>query len=207
MIIGILGTKIGMTQIFNSKGFAIPVTVIQAGPCIVTHIKTNNKDGYQAVQIGYSQIHASKLTKAQLGHLKAANAPALRYLHEYKTNPTANWKIGDVITVEKFKIGQLVNISGKSIGKSFSGYQKRHKFSRGPMTHGSKNHRKPGSIGPGTSPGRVFPGKKMAGRFGGKRITIQQLQIMDINPKLHLIAIKGSVPGTKGNLLSLEIQY
>lgn len=202
-----LGTKIGMTQIFDLKGYAIPVTIIQAGPCIVTHIKTDNKDGYQAVQIGYSQINVSKLTKGQLGHLKAANVPALRYLHEYKTNSLENWKLGDRITVEKLKIGQLVNISGKSIGKGFSGHQKRHKFSRGPMTHGSKNHRKPGSIGPGTTPGRVFPGKKMAGRLGGTLTTIKQLQIVDINPKLHLIAIKGAVPGPKGNLLSLEIEY
>mgnify|MGYP000264812423 CR=1 FL=1 len=207
MSIGILGTKIGMTQIFDSKGCAIPITVIQAGPCIVTHIKTNSKDGYQAVQIGYSQTHATKLTKAQLGHLKTSNAPALRYLHEYKINSKTNYKLGDVITVNKLKIGQLVNISGKSIGKGFSGYQKRHKFSRGPMTHGSKNHRKPGSIGPGTTPGRVFPGKKMAGRLGGKVITIKQLQIIDINPELHLIAIKGSVPGPKGSLLSLKTQY
>lgn len=207
MFIGILGTKIGMTQIFDSKGCAIPITVIQAGPCIVTHIKTNSKDGYQAVQIGYSQTHATKLTKAQLGHLKTSNAPALRYLHEYKINSKTNYKLGDVITVNKLKIGQLVNISGKSIGKGFSGYQKRHKFSRGPMTHGSKNHRKPGSIGPGTTPGRVFPGKKMAGRLGGKVITIKQLQIIDINPELHLIAIKGSVPGPKGSLLSLKTQY
>lgn len=201
-----LGTKIGMTQIFDLKGYAIPVTIIQAGPCIVTHIKTDNKDGYQAVQIGYSQINVSKLTKGQLGHLKAANVPALRYLHEYKTSSLENWKLGDRITVEKLKIGQLVNISGKSIGKGFSGYQKRHKFSRGPMTHGSKNHRKPGAIGPGTTPGRVFPGKKMAGRLGGTLTTIKQLQIVDINPKLHLIAIKGAVPGPKGNLLSLEIE-
>lgn len=206
MFIGILGTKIGMTQIFDSKGYAIPVTIIQAGPCIVTHIKTNSKDGYQAIQIGYSQTNISKLTKAQLGHLRAANAPALRHLHEYKINTTANWKVGDIITAEKLQIGQLVNISGKSIGKSFAGYQKRHKFSRGPMTHGSKNHRKPGSIGPGTTPGRVFPGKKMAGRLGNTLITIKQLQIIDINPRLHLIAIKGSVPGPKGNLLSLEAQ-
>ena len=205
MFIGILGTKIGMTQIFNLKGYAIPVTIIQAGPCTVTHIKTNSKDGYQAIQLGYSQTHTSKLTKAQLGHLKVANAPALRYLHEYKVNFPINWKLGDIITVEKFKVGQLVNISGNSIGKSFSGYQKRHKFSRGPMTHGSKNHRKPGSIGPGTTPGRVFPGKKMAGRSGGTLVTIQQLQIIDINPKLHLLAIKGAVPGPKGNLLSIEI--
>ena len=201
-----LGTKIGMTQIFDLKGYAIPVTIIQAGPCIVTHIKTDNKDGYQAVQIGYSQINVNKLTKGQLGHLKAANVPALRYLHEYKTNSLENWQLGDTITVDKLKIGQLVNISGKSIGKGFSGNQKRHKFSRGPMTHGSKNHRKPGAIGPGTTPGRVFPGKKMAGRLGGTLTTIKQLQIVDINPKLHLIAIKGAVPGPKGNLLSLKIE-
>jgi len=204
--IGLLGTKIGMTQVFNSNGTCIPVTVLRVGPCIVTQIKTIQSDGYDAIQIGYSQVATHLLTKARLGHLNKSQAPALKYLQEYRLDSTNQFNIGQVLTANQLKIGEKVNIQGKSIGKGFSGYQKRHHFSRGPMSHGSKNHRQPGSIGAGTSPGRVFPGKKMAGRLGGTQTTIKNLQIIDINIEQHFILLKGSVPGKPGSILNIQMQ-
>lgn len=206
MSIGLLGTKIGMTQVFNSNGTCIPVTVLRVGPCIVTQIKTIQSDGYDAIQIGYSQVATHLLTKARLGHLNKSQAPALKYLQEYRLDSTNQFNIGQVLTANQLKIGEKVNIQGKSIGKGFSGYQKRHHFSRGPMSHGSKNHRQPGSIGAGTSPGRVFPGKKMAGRLGGTQTTIKNLQIIDINIEQHFILLKGSVPGKPGSILNIQMQ-
>ena len=206
MSIGLLGTKIGMTQVFNSNGVCIPVTVLRVGPCIITQIKTVQSDGYDAIQIGYSQVATHLLTKARLGHLNKSQAPALKYLQEYRVASTNQFNIGQILTADQLKIGEKVSIQGKSIGKGFSGYQKRHHFSRGPMSHGSKNHRQPGSIGAGTSPGRVFPGKKMAGRLGGTQTTIKNLQIIDINVEQHFILLKGSVPGKPGSILNIKMQ-
>lgn len=203
--LGILGTKIGMTQIFDTKGTAIPVTVLQLGPCMITQLKNNNSDGYKAIQIGYQQVAENLLTKPKLGHLKKIEAPGLKYLHEYKVNSLDNFNIGQIITVEQFKIGHLINISGLSIGKGFTGYQKRHHFSRGPMSHGSKNHRQPGSIGAGTTPGRVFPGKRMAGRMGGRKVTIKNLRVVDINIEENIVLVKGAVPGKAGSIISISI--
>ena len=203
MSIGLFGNKIGMTQVFNEEGLATPVTVIRVGPCLIIQIKTKLTDGYDAVQIGYSQVPVRKLTKPQLGHLKKAGAPPLKYLGEYKFDNVNEFNVGQTLTVENFTVGQLVNISGTSIGKGFSGNPKRHNFKRGPMTHGSKNHRAPGSIGPGSTPGRVFPGKKMPGQLGSKRITISKLEILGIDSEQNLIIVKGSVPGKPGNLLNI----
>jgi large subunit ribosomal protein L3 len=204
MNIGILGTKLGMTQIFDESGAAIPVTIIKAGPCVITQIKTTTTDGYQAVQIGYSEIRPKLLNKAKLGHLKKTNSPPLRYLKEYKTNSLDNLNLGTTLSVETFNTGDKVAITGKTIGKGFAGTVKRHHFTRGPMTHGSKNHREPGSIGMGTTPGRVYPGKRMAGRLGGKKTTIKNLQVVLINPENNLLVVKGAVPGKVGNLLSIQ---
>nr|YP_010865238.1 ribosomal protein L3 [Campylaephora boydenii]WGT74111.1 ribosomal protein L3 [Campylaephora boydenii] len=206
MTIELLGTKIGMTQIFNRTGSAFAVTILEIGPCFVTQIKNNDKDGYQAIQIGYKAIKANKITKAQAGHLKKANLHPLKYLHEYKCNDKdfENIKVGDQVKFNQLQVGSLVNISGKNIGKGFSGYQKRHNFSRGPMSHGSKNHRQPGSIGAGTTPGRVFPGKKMAGRMGYKKVTIKNLQIIDINTENNIMIVKGAVPGKPGNIVHIK---
>nr|QCI04038.1 ribosomal protein L3 [Antithamnionella ternifolia] len=206
MPIGLLGTKIGMTQLFNEKGSAIPVTILKAGPCIITQIKTKEINGYEAIQIGYKPIKANKLTKAQIGHLDKSDIKPVKYLREYKCDtPTINKvQIGEILNVESFKIGNFINISGHSIGKGFSGYQKRHHFSRGPMSHGSKNHRQPGSIGAGTTPGRVFPGKKMAGRMGFKKVTIKNLQIIDIHSENNILIVKGAVPGKAGNLVYIH---
>nr|YP_009745173.1 ribosomal protein L32 [Halymenia maculata]QIG87183.1 ribosomal protein L32 [Halymenia maculata] len=204
MSISLLGTKIGMTQIFDNQGTAIPVTILQLGPCIVTQIKNIEKDRYKAIQIGYKQVKENKLTKATIGHLNKSNIPPLKYLYEYHVKSVDDFKVGQIITVNEFKIGHLINISGISIGKGFTGYQKRHHFSRGPMSHGSKNHRQPGSIGAGTTPGRVFPGKRMAGRMGGNKVTIKNLKIIDINPDNNILLVKGSVPGKAGNIISIN---
>ena len=206
MSIGLLGKKVGMTQLFNDKGTAIPVTILQVGPCIVTQIKNIENDGYQAIQIGFEQTQAKYLNKANIKHLEKSNIPLLKYLKEYSCSDEDidNLKVGQILNVETLKIGTLVNITGTSIGKGFTGYQKRHHFSRGPMSHGSKNHRQPGSIGAGTTPGRVFPGKRMAGRMGGNKVTVKNLTIIDINIKDNLLVIKGAIPGKSGNILYIH---
>jgi large subunit ribosomal protein L3 len=201
--IGLFGNKIGMTQVFDKGGLAIPVTIIRVGPCVITQLKTQEKDGYNSIQIGYSQVKINRLTKPKLGHLKKSGAPPLRYLREYRLKNLEMFNLGEVITVNQFKIGQFVNISGNTIGRGFSGNQKRHHFKRGPMTHGSKNHRAPGSIGPGSTPGRVFPGKKMPGQYGAKQITISKLKILGIDEIQNLLIVKGSIPGKPGNLLNI----
>ena len=192
-----------MTQIFDESGNIIPVTILKVGPCIITQIKTKSKDGYNSIQIGYGNVSSKTLTQPELGHLQKSNIQPLKYLKEFKVDQTDEFKIGQVLNVDSFSPGQLINIRGKSIGKGFSGLQKRHNFSRGPMTHGSKNHRAPGSIGMGTTPGRVLPGKKMAGQLGNKITTIKKLKVIQINPEENILVIKGSVPGKPGNLLSL----
>ena len=206
MGLGILGTKLGMTQIFDEAGFAMPVTVIKAGPCIVTQIKNAETDGYSAIQIGYGQIASKNLTKPELGHLQKSDSPPLRHLKEYKLNSTTDseLKVSDKVTVNLFTVGQTVCVSGKSIGKGFAGTIKKYGFTRGPMTHGSKNHREPGSIGQGSTPGRVFPGKKMAGRLGGKQTMVKNLTVVHVNPENNLLVVKGTVPGKTGNLLSIK---
>ncbi len=203
MGIGLLGNKIGMTQIFDESGNIIPVTILKVGPCIVTQIKTKMKDGYDAIQVGYSNTSIKSLTQPELGHLQKSNIQPLRYLKEFRTNPQSDFEIGQVINVDLLSPGQLVNIKGKTIGKGFSGLQKRHNFTRGPMTHGSKNHRAPGSIGMGTTPGRVLPGKKMAGQLGNKVTTIKNLKVIQLNSEENILVLKGSVPGKPGNLLSI----
>ena len=203
MIVGLLGNKIGMTQIFDKSGNIIPVTILKVGPCVVTQVKTKSKDGYDSIQIGYGNVSNKALTQPELGHFQKSNIQPLKYLKEFKVNNTNEFQIGQVLNVESFAPGQLVNIRGKSIGKGFSGLQKRHNFSRGPMTHGSKNHREPGSIGMGTTPGRVLPGKKMAGQLGNKITTIKKLKVIQINSEENILVIKGSVPGKPGNLLSI----
>ena len=204
MTIGLLGNKIGMTQIFDETGNIIPVTIIKAGPCTITQIKTVSKNGYDAIQVGYGKVSTTTLTQSELGHLRKSNIQPLKYLKEFRLNENIeNFEVGQVLNVESFSAGQLVNIQGKSIGKGFSGLQKRHNFTRGPMTHGSKNHRSPGSIGMGTTPGRVLPGKKMAGQLGNKTITVRKLKVIQTNINENILVLKGSVPGKPGNLLSI----
>lgn len=204
MTIGILGTKVGMTQIFDESGFAIPVTVIKAGPCVITQIKNDEKEGYNAIQIGYAESSPQKMNKPRLGHLTKFNLPPLKHLKEYRVALTDSFTLAQKINVNFFQIGQKVNVSGITIGKGFSGTVKRYNFTRGPMTHGSKNHREPGSIGQGSTPGKVHKGKKMAGRLGGTKTTIKNLEVIYINSNDNLLVIRGSVPGKSGNLLSIN---
>ena len=203
MSIGLLGNKIGMTQIFDEAGNIIPVTILKVGPCIVTQIKTNEKDGYDAIQVGYSNSSIKSLTQPELGHLQKSNIQPLKHLKEFRVSDPTELEVGQVLNVDLFSPGQLVNVKGKTIGKGFSGLQKRHNFTRGPMTHGSKNHREPGSIGMGTTPGRVLPGKKMAGQLGNKITTIKKLKVIQLNLEENILVIKGSVPGKPGNLLTI----
>ena len=203
MNVGLLGNKIGMTQIFDEFGNIIPVTILKVGPCVITQVKTKSKDGYDSIQIGYGTVSNKSLTQPELGHLQKSNIQPLKYLKEFRVTEDNEFTLGQILNVESFSPGQLVNIRGKSIGKGFSGLQKRHNFTRGPMTHGSKNHRAPGSIGMGTTPGRVLPGKKMAGQLGNKVTTIKKLKVIQINLEENILVIKGSVPGKPGNLLSI----
>ena len=203
MTIGLLGNKIGMTQIFDEAGNIIPVTILKVGPCIITELKTTEKNGYNSVQVGYGNVSSKSLTQPELGHLQKSNIQPLKYLKEFRINQESELEIGQVLNVNSFEPGQFVNIQGKTIGKGFSGLQKRHNFTRGPMTHGSKNHRAPGSIGMGTTPGRVLPGKKMSGQLGNKIRTIKNLKVIQINSEENILVIKGSVPGKPGNLLSI----
>jgi large subunit ribosomal protein L3 len=203
VVVGLLGNKIGMTQIFDESGNIIPVTILKVGPCVVTQVKTKSKDGYDSIQIGYGSVSSKSLTQPELGHLQKSNIQPVKYLKEFQINEDCDFKLGQVLNVDSFVPGQLVNIQGKSIGKGFSGLQKRHNFTRGPMTHGSKNHRAPGSIGMGTTPGRVLPGKKMSGQMGNKITTIQKLKVIQINSDENILVVKGSVPGKPGNLLSI----
>lgn len=204
MVLGLIGNKIGMTQIFDELGNIVPVTILKVGPCIITQIKTKEKDGYDSIQMGYGNVSAKSLTQPEMGHLQKSNIQPLKYLKEFRfRNKEKEFQIGQVLNVDLFTQGQSVNIQGKSIGKGFSGLQKRHNFTRGPMTHGSKNHRAPGSIGMGTTPGRVLPGKKMAGQLGNKILTVKNLKIIQINHEKNILVIKGSVPGKPGNLLRI----
>ncbi len=205
MELGLLGKKVGMTQIFTDEGLAVPVTVLEAGPCKVTQIKTPETDGYVAVQLGYDAVLPKRVTKPQRGHVSRAGIEeALRHLREFKVDTPGDFQLGQEVTVDVFEIGQLVDVSGTSIGRGTAGYQKRHNFGRGPMSHGSKNHREPGSIGAGTTPGRVFPGTRMSGQYGNKRVTTRKLSVVRIYPDRNLILVKGSVPGVEGGLLEIR---
>ncbi|MBW4653595.1 MAG: 50S ribosomal protein L3 [Kaiparowitsia implicata GSE-PSE-MK54-09C] len=204
MSVGILGTKLGMTQIFDEEGRSIPVTVVQAGPCTVTQIKTAETDGYNSIQIGYKEVAQKALNKPELGHLAKSEASPLRHLREYRLKSTVDFQLGQQIGVDIFEPDQLVDVTGTSIGRGFAGYQKRHNFKRGPMSHGSKNHRQPGSTGAGTTPGRVYPGKRMAGRLGGSRVTIRKLRVVKIDSERNLLLIGGAIPGKPGSLINVS---
>jgi large subunit ribosomal protein L3 len=201
--IGILGTKLGMTQIFDETGIAIPVTVVQAGPCTVTQIKTEQTDGYSAIQVGFGEVASKALNKPELGHLAKSGAQPLRHLHEYRLDSSSEYELGQQIKADTFSAGQIVDVIGTSIGRGFAGYQKRHNFKRGPMAHGSKNHRLPGSTGAGTTPGRVYPGKRMAGQLGNGRVTVRKLTVVRVDADRNLLLIKGAVPGKPGALLNI----
>lgn len=205
---GIIGKKVWMTQIFDDNGSVIPVTVIQAGPCYVTQVRTADRDGYTAVQLGFEETKPSRLTRGQLGHLKRNSLPALRYLREFrvKNGNGTDVEEGQKITVSNaFEVGDRVDVVGTSKGRGFAGTVKRHGFNRQPKTHGqSDRERAPGSIGATSTPGRVLKGMRMAGRMGNARVTAQNLEVMVVDEERNLLAVKGSVPGAKGGLVIVK---
>ena len=204
MLKGLIGKKIGMTQIFDETGVAFPVTVIEAGPCYVTQVRTHKVDGYSAVQLGFGETHPKRLTGGQRGHLKANDLPPLRFLREFRIkNPEV--AVGDKVTVEDFEVGERVDITGTSKGKGFQGGMKRHGFGGGPKTHGqSDRQRSPGSAGAGSTPGRIFKGKRMPGQMGNVRVTSQGLKVVLVDTERNLIGVMGSVPGAKGGLVMIK---
>ena len=200
----LVGRKIGMTNVFSSDGKLVPVTVVQVGPCVVTQVKTKETDGYSALQLGFDEKKVEKLNKPVSGHLKKATDKGFRVLREFRTEDTENVEPGATIGIDVFTVGDKVNISGISKGRGFQGTIKRHGFSRGPETHGSRNHRAPGSIGNSAWPGRVFKGKKLPGHMGTDKKTMKNLTIVDIKPEDNLLLVKGPVPGFKTGILEVR---
>jgi len=203
---GLFAKKVGMTQIFDSEGKVLPVTIVKTGLCQVSQIKTTSTDGYDAIQVAYGEKSLEKVSKPIQGHLKKVGDQGFRSFGEFRVKSPEDYELGQVIKVDTFSVGQKVRITGTSIGKGFQGNQKRHNFSRGPMTHGSKNHRLPGSIGAGTTPGRVYPGKKMAGQMGGNTVTLKNTEVLYVNAEDNILVLKGSLPGKKNALLKIQPQ-
>ncbi len=215
---GLIGIKVGMTQVFDEAGVVTPVTIIQAGPCYVTQVKDGDSDGYSAVQLGFGDVSEKRLTGGQKGHLglmkrdkkhsaRKANEgiPALRYLREFRTKDVSEYAVGQQLTVEQFTIGEKVDVSGQTKGRGFAGNVKRHGFAGGVKTHGqSDRHRAPGSIGGTSHVGRVLKGKRMAGRMGNERVTAANLEVVRIDAERNLLAVKGAIPGSKGGLVIIR---
>lgn len=204
---GMIGKKVGMTQVFDEQGNAIPVTVIQAGPCYVTQVRNNERDGYVSVQLGFGETKPRRLTKGQLGHLQKNNLPALKYLREFRVegDDVVDVEEGSEIKVDVFAAGEVVDVIGTSKGRGFAGTIKRHGFHRGPKTHGqSDRERAPGSIGMCASPARTLKGMRMGGRMGNDRVTMQNLEVVVVDPEKNLLAVKGSIPGTNGGIVIIR---
>ncbi|NMA01973.1 MAG: 50S ribosomal protein L3 [Clostridia bacterium] len=199
----ILGTKIGMTQIFGEDGKAIPVTVIQAGPCVVTQVKNNETDGYNAVQVGYKEQKESRINKPLKGHFAKGQIKPVKFLREFRVENSADFKVGQEIKADIFNVGDKVDVTGISKGKGFAGPMKKHGFGRGPETHGSRYHRRTGSLG-AVGPQRVFKGSKLPGRMGTDRITVQNLQVVKVDAERDIILVKGAVPGPNKALLTIK---
>ena len=203
MLKGLIGKKIGMTQIFDEQGVAFPVTLIEAGPCYVTQLRLPEKDGYSAVQLGYSEIHPKRLSGGERGHLNAHKLPPLRFLREFRAkSPDVN--IGDKITVETFAVGESVDVVGVSKGKGFAGVVKRWNFGGGKASHGSRSHRIPGAVGQCASPSRIFRGRKMPGRLGGARVTVPSVTVVQVRPEENLLVLKGPIPGANGGIVLIR---
>jgi large subunit ribosomal protein L3 len=203
MTLGVIGEKLGMTQVYDEAGLCIPVTVVKVDPMVITQIKTVETDGYNAIQVGVTPAKEKHLTKAEIGHFAKNKLENFRHLQEFRVEDTASFNIGDKIDLSILADVQKVDVTGKSIGKGFQGTVKRHNFGRGPMAHGSKNHRAPGSIGAGTTPSRVIKGKRMAGNMGNERVTISKLKLVKVDNENGLVLVKGSVPGCEGRLVTI----
>ena len=201
---GIIGKKIGMTQIFDEKGNVIPVTVIEAGPCVVAQVKTEETDGYNAIQLGFGEIKDKHINKPEAGHFAKAKLANKKHLREFKVEGIENYKVGDEIKADVFEAGEKIDVQGTSKGKGFQGVIKRHGQHRGPMGHGSMYHRRPGSMGSTSTPGRVFKGKNLPGHMGRVTVTIQNLDVVRVDMDKNVILVKGSVPGPKGAILKVK---
>lgn len=201
---GILGTKVGMTQYFTDNGELIPVTVIQAEPNVVLQIKTNESDGYEAVQLGYQDKREVLANKPHKGHVAKVNATPKRFIREFRNVELGEYEVGQEITVETFEVGDIVDVTGTSKGKGFQGAIKRHGQARGPMAHGSRFHRRPGAMAMAATPSRVLKGKKLPGQMGGNTVTIQNLEVVAVDPEDNVILIKGNVPGSKKSLIEIK---
>ena len=201
---GLIGKKIGMIQIFNEEGKVIPVTVIEAGPCVVSQVKTEETDGYNSIQLGFGAIKESKENKPDRGNFTKANIAPARYLREFRVDSIEDVKVGDELKADIFMAGDKIDIQGTSKGKGFQGVIKRHGQHRGPMGHGSMYHRRPGSMGSTSTPGRVFKGKKLPGHMGAETVTIQNLEVIKVDLDKNIILVKGSVPGAKGSILKIK---
>ena len=204
MTLGVIGEKLGMTQVYDENGLCIPVTVIKVEPATVCQVKTDETDGYNAIQVGVKSAKEKHLTKAQIGHFKKNNLENFRHLQEFRVENPQDYTVGQKIDLSVLSDISKVDVTGKSIGKGFQGTVKRHNFSRGPMAHGSKNHREPGSIGAGTTPGRVVKGKRMAGNMGNEKVTVTKLSIVKVDTDKNLLLVKGSVPGPKKSLITIK---
>jgi len=206
MVKGIIGKKLGMTQVYDESGRVVPVTVLEAGPCIVTQIKTKDRDGYSAVQIGLveSDLKERKISKPERGHLKKNGLAPMRRLKEFRIGDDFDGKIGDQVLVNAFEVNSKVAVSGESKGKGFQGVIRRHGFGGGRKTHGSTFHRAPGSIGQCATPSRTFPGKRLPGQMGAKRVTVKNLEVVQIIEDKNLMLIKGAIPGSKGGLVYIR---
>jgi len=204
MLKGLIGKKVGMTQIFDEAGLVIPVTLIEAGPCFVTQVRQTDLDGYSAIQLGFDETKPRRLSGGQLGHLKRNNLPPLRFLREFRTK-TTDVNEGDKLTVDVFSVGEAVDVIGTSKGKGFAGTVKRHHFRGGPKTHGqSDRQRAPGSRSAGTTPGRVYKGARSSGHMGNERVTSQNLRVVLVDQERNLIGVRGSVPGARGGILMIK---
>ena len=200
----IIGKKVGMTQIFDEQGKVIPVTAIEAGPCTVVQVKTVETDGYNAIQLGFGDVKEHKVIKPVKGHYTKSKLTPKKHLREFRVETVEDVKVGDELKVDTFEAGDKLDIQGTSKGKGFQGVIKRHGQSRGPMGHGSMYHRRPGSMGPTSTPGRVFKGKKLPGHMGHETVTIQNLEVVRVDLDKNVVLVKGSVPGNKGSILKIK---
>ena len=201
----IIGKKVGMTQIFDEKGLVVPVTVIEAGPCVIAQIKNAETDGYNAIQLGYGDVKEKHINKPEQGHFKKANIAFKKHLREFRVNSIEDVKVGDEVKVDVFEAGDKIDVQGTTKGKGFQGVIKRHGQHRGPMGHGSMYHRRPGSMGSTSTPGRVFKGKKLPGHMGVQTVTIQNLDVVRVDLDKNALLVKGSVPGNKGAILKIKL--
>jgi large subunit ribosomal protein L3 len=202
----LIGKKIGMTQMFEASGKVVPVSVIEAGPCPIVQVKTAEKEGYTAIQIGFDEVKESRMSKAENGHCKKANTATRRILREVRVDDAGNFKVGDTLDVKLFEGAKIVHVTGTSKGKGFAGTIRRYHFQRGRKTHGNKNYREPGSVGASAFPSRIFPGKRAPGRMGGVQRTTRNLTLVQIDAENNLLFIKGSIPGANNGIVFVRTE-